>query len=306
MHVSELPLVIFTILAQISVGSFVVLGVIQLVARIRKVDSATVDTITDPALYAIGPVMVLGLAASILHLGNPINALNTLNNIGSSWLSREILFGSSFAGLGAAFAVCQWFKWLTPVLRQVLAGVTALVGIGLVFVMSMVYMLPTVPAWNTWATPVSFYTTTFLLGALNIGAAFVGVTAFRRRRSIETAPVTASLVQTTLKSIAVTAIVLVGIEFVVLPTYAMHLATAGGASATSAEAILAGGGAAFVARLVLVFLGAGLLGVLLYKVASAGRHRLMFLTATTAFVLVLASESIGRVLFYDSMTRIGM
>lgn len=185
MHVSELPLVTFTILAQLAVGSFVVLGVVQLVAR-RRGGAAVVDRLSDPALYAIGPVMVLGLLASILHLGNPINMLHTIRHWDSSWLSREILFGCTFAALGAAFAVCQWRHWFTPVLRQVLAGVTAVVGLGLVYVMSMVYMLPTVPAWNTWATPVSFFTTTLLLGTLNIGAAFVGVTAYRRRRGLAT------------------------------------------------------------------------------------------------------------------------
>ncbi|GEL45915.1 DMSO reductase subunit C [Cellulomonas hominis] len=306
MHVSELPLVTFTILAQLAVGSFVVLGVVQLVAR-RRGGAAVVDRLSDPALYAIGPVMVLGLLASILHLGNPINMLHTIRHWDSSWLSREILFGCTFAALGAAFAVCQWRHWFTPVLRQVLAGVTAVVGLGLVYVMSMVYMLPTVPAWNTWATPVSFFTTTLLLGTLNIGAAFVGVTAYRRRRGLATDPEVDALLQRTLRGVAVAAIVLVGVEFVVAPTYALTLATAGdGASAVSADALMIGSGAALVVRLVLVFLGAALLGVLLYKAASSGRQRMMFAVATGAFVLVLASEGLGRVLFYESMTRIGM
>ncbi len=305
MHVGELPLVTFTLLAQLSVGSFVVLGVIQLVAR-RRGGGEVVDRLSDPALYAIGPVMVLGLVASILHLGNPINMLNTIRNVDSSWLSREIVFGCAFAGLGAAFAVCQWRRWLTPLLRQLLAGLTAVVGLGLVFVMSMVYLLPTVPAWNTWATPVSFFTTALLLGTLNIGAAFVGVTEFRRRRGT-TDPAADDLLRRALRGIAVAAIVLVGVEFVVVPTYALTLATAGDAASTaSAGALMTGSGAALVTRLVLVFLGAGLLGVLLYKVAAAGRHRWMVAVATTAFVLVLASEGIGRVLFYDSMTRIGI
>jgi anaerobic dimethyl sulfoxide reductase subunit C (anchor subunit) len=305
MNVHELPLVIFTILPQMAVGSFVVLGVIHLFAR-RTADSATLDKLSDPALYAIGPVMVLGLAASILHLGNPINALNTISHLSTSWLSREIFLGSSFAALGAAFAICQWFKWFTPLLRQILAGITALVGLGLVYVMSMVYMLPTVPAWDTWATPVSFFTTTFLLGALNVGAALIGVNTFRTRRGLPVDPAIASLVRTSLKSIGIAAIALVGVEFVVLPTYAMQLATAGGASATSADALMVGGGMVFITRLALVFIGAGLLGVLLYKVASAGAERLMFIVATSAFALVLASEGIGRILFYDSLTRIGM
>ncbi|MCL3860738.1 DmsC/YnfH family molybdoenzyme membrane anchor subunit [Actinotalea sp. K2] len=305
MHVDELPLVIFTIFAQMSVGAFVVLGVVHLLAR-RRASTATVDRLSDPALYAIGPVMVLGLAASILHLGNPLNAINVLNQLGSSWLSREILFGCAFAGLGAAFAVVQWRGWFTPVLRQVLAGVTALVGLGLVWSMAMVYMLPTVPAWNSPATPVIFFTTTFLLGALAVGSAFVWLLMVQRRRGVAVDDEVTDLVRTSLRWIAVTSIVLLGVQFVVLPTYALSLAGAGGAAATSAASLMTWGGVPLVLRLVLAFVGAGLLGVFLFKVAVAGRERLLFTVTLSAFGLVLVSEGLGRALFYESFTRIGM
>ncbi len=124
MHVSEWPLVLFTILAQMAVGSFVTLGVVQFFAR-RHADVKAVDKLSDPTLYAIGPVMVVAIGVSFFHLGNPVNALYTIAGIGHSWLSRELFLGAAFAILGAVFALCQWRKWLTPVLRQVLAAVTA-------------------------------------------------------------------------------------------------------------------------------------------------------------------------------------
>jgi anaerobic dimethyl sulfoxide reductase subunit C (anchor subunit) len=309
MHATELPLVVFTILAQMSVGSFVVLGVVQLFAR-RKADTATVDRLADPALYAIGPVMVAALVASIFHLGSPLNALNVLNNVGSSWLSREILFGCTFAGLGAAFAVCQWFKWFSATLRQVLAGVTAIVGLCLVFVMAKVYMLPTIPAWDSLATPIGFYTTTFLLGSLAVGAAFVIVTALRRRKTAEgaqTDPEIDTLVRATLRGIGIACIVLLGVEFIVLPSYALTLATAGQSATTAAaEVLMTGGGVWFATRLVLLFLGAGILGVFLFRIAAKGADRLLMVTVTAAFALVLVSETLGRVMFYDSLFRIGV
>jgi len=116
----ELPLVIFTIIAQMSVGSFVVLGLIHLFGA--RAGRGAIDKVSDPALYAIGPILVLGLLASMTHLGTPIRAINALRHLDSSWLSREILFGLLFAAVGGAFAFSQWFKWLTPRLRQVLAG----------------------------------------------------------------------------------------------------------------------------------------------------------------------------------------
>lgn len=304
MDSAELPLVIFTILAQMSVGCFVALGVVHLVNR-RHGDTA-VDRLSDPALYAIGPVMVAALIASLFHLGNPVNVLHVVANLGTSWLSREIFFGCAFTGLGAAFALVQWRGWLTPRLRQILAGLTALVGLALVYSMSMVYLLPTVPAWDSWATPVSFFTTTFLLGVFAVGAAFVGATMLGRRHASGDTDLDIALLRRSLKGIAVAAIVLLGVEFVVLPTYALNLAGGGGAESASASALMAAGGTVFILRLALVFLGAGLLGVFLYRFALTRRERPMVYVAAASFALVLTSEVIGRILFYDSFARIGM
>ncbi|WP_354003962.1 DmsC/YnfH family molybdoenzyme membrane anchor subunit, partial [Cellulomonas cellasea] len=57
MHTAELPMIVFTLAAQMSVGAFVVLGVIQVVAG-RRFGRENVEVMTDTALYAIGPVMV--------------------------------------------------------------------------------------------------------------------------------------------------------------------------------------------------------------------------------------------------------
>lgn len=302
MNMREMALVGFTILAQMSVGSFVVLGVAHFFAA-RRVGREAAERLSDPALLAIGPVLALAFAASVFHLGNPLNAVRTLNNLGTSWLSREIFFGGAFAVLGALFAAMQWFKWGSAGLRQTLAAVTALVGLALVYVMARVYMLPTVPAWNSWATPVRFFATTFLLGSLAVGAAFVVETAWRKSKD----EATLSLVRASLRWIALAAIVLLGVQFVVLPTYVAQLAAQGGAAAASAALLVQGGGWLFIARLLLVFLGAGLLGFFLYKYsAGPGQERLMAAAAVSAFALVFISEVLGRMLFYAGYMRIGL
>lgn len=306
MNVGELPLILFTLLSQMAVGAFVVLGVVQVVAR-RKHDAVTVDRLTTPALYAIGPVMVAALIVSIFHLGNPINALNVLNHLASSWLSREILFGCTFTGLGAAFAVCQWRGWFTPTFRQVLASVTAVIGLCFVYVTANVYLIPTVPAWNSWTTPVTFFATTFLLGSLAIGAAFVCTQAVRRRRGGDPDEVVARLIRTSLRGIGVAAIVFLGVEAVALPAWLLNLATdTSTASAVSADAVAAGGGTWLIVRLVLAVLGAGVLGVFLYRVAEKGADRLLLVVASSSFALVLVAEVLGRILFFDSYARIGI
>lgn len=314
MNTHELPMIVFTVLGQMSVGAFVVLGIVQVFAA-RRYGAAAVDKVTDPALYAIGPALVLGLGASMLHMNDVLNTLNVVRHLSSSWLSREIVFGVAFAGLGFAFALAQYFKWGTPVLRRVLAALTAVVGLGLVTAMSMIYYtLSTVPAWHTWATPVQFFTTTFLLGTVAVGAALTGAVMWRQHRpgtadAVDAAGAgakvpTGDLLAGCLKGIGVAAVALLGVEFLIIPLSIATLTATGGAAAESAAVFT---GAWFIARLVLVFAGAGLLAAFLFRYAStrANPSTLAILT-TTAFVLVLAGELIGRSLFYDSMIRIGM
>jgi hypothetical protein len=59
-------------------------------------------------------------------------------------------------------------------------------------------------------------------------------------------------------------------------------------------------------RLVLVFLGAGLLAAYLYKTAAAGKESSIAAVTYSAFVLVLVAEVMGRFIFYATHVRIGM
>ena len=88
-----------------------------------------------------------------------------------------------FAGLGGLFAVMQWRKLGSFQLRNLVAVAAGLVGLFLVYSMSMVYMLPAEPGWNVITTPFSFFTTTFLLGVLAMGAAFVANYAYVQRKT---------------------------------------------------------------------------------------------------------------------------
>src|SRR5450631_2641840 len=302
---SELPLVIFTIIAQMSVGSFVVLGLIHLFGA--RAGRHIIDRASDPALYAIGPILVLGLLASMMHLGTPIRAINALRHLDSSWLSREILFGLLFAAVGGAFAFCQWFKWLTPRWRQGLASLPALIGLALIAVMSMVYMLPTVPAWNSCATPARFFATTFLLGSLAVGAALVAAAEVRRRRGTVDDEATQKVVMSSLRGIAIGAIAMLGVEFVVVPIYVGKLATGGSAAAASEGALVNTYGWYAVVQLVLIFVGVALLGIFLSRLARGfSTARILALAPVAAFVLVFGGEIIGRMLFYASYARVGL
>ncbi len=304
MDLRELALVTFSILAQMSVGAFLVLGVVKyFVARKAGVEEA--DRMGDRSLIAIIIVLGLGMLASLLHLGSPLSAPRAVTNFATSWLSREILSGSIFIVLGALYAILQWFKLGPSVLRTVIGWLAALVGIVLVFCMAMVYMLPTQPAWNNLATPVSFFTTTLLLGALAMGAAFVANYAYIQKKNPGCADLQCQLLRSTLRWIAVFSVIMLGVEFVVTPVYLVSLATGVPQAVESAKLIAGPLGALFLIRMILAFVGAGVFGFFLYQNAqSAGREKLLGYMAYTAFVLVLAAEVLGRLVFYSS--RVGI
>jgi len=304
MDVREWALITFTILAQMSVGSFIVLGVVHFFSQ-RKSGEKQADELSDRALLAIFPVLGLGLLASLLHLGNPINAYKAVTNLGTSWLSREILFGVLFAVVGFIFAVMQWRKISTFAVRNIVALVAALIGIVLVYSMAMVYAIPTRPSWNLVTTPISFFVTTLLLGVLAMGAAFVANYWYVQRKNPGCASDQCVLLRDSLKWIAVASIVLLGCQFVVVPL-ALTLAAAGGASAS--VGLMAGEyGVVFVLRLVLVFLGAGVLGIFVYRAAaSPGKEQVLGMFAYAAFVLVLVGEVLGRFLFYATAGHFGL
>ncbi|MFW5709499.1 MAG: dimethyl sulfoxide reductase anchor subunit family protein [Chloroflexota bacterium] len=308
MNTSDLSLVIFTILAQMSVGAFLLLGAVHFfAARTAGVEEA--DKMSDRALLPIGVVLVAGFLASLLHLGDPLNAPRAISNLGTSWLSREILFGVLFAGTGFLFAVLQWRKILTPTVRNFIAIVAGLFGLGLIFTMSMVYYtLPAVPGWNSIATPLSFFASTFLLGALSIGAAFVANYAILKRQADPGLETQVKLLNSSLRWLTLVAIVMAGVHFVVAPLFAASLAANNTPAANeTADLLLNGYGVLFGLRFVLVFIGAGVLGLFLYQNAvRSDRIRAVTLLAYTAFVTVLVSELLGRFLFYASYARDGL
>lgn len=308
MNVHELPMILFTVLSQLSVGAFLVLGLVQVLGR-RKHSAATIDRLADPALLAIGPTLVLGLLASMFHMNDVTNTLNVIRHVASSWLSREIVFGITFAALGFLFAVLQWRKLGSAAVRQGLAVVTAIVGVALVWSQGMIYYsLVTVPAWNSWMTIVQFFLTTVMLGALAVGAAFMGWIMTGRAENLVGVDRESlvSLTEDSLKAVSVIAILAGSLALIVTPIHVSALAALGPVGVQSAAVFT---GAWFVTRLVLLALGTALLALFMYYFASNAQRlgpRPLAIVATLAFVVVLGSELIGRSLFYDSMVRIGM
>jgi formate dehydrogenase iron-sulfur subunit len=156
------PLVVMTVVTQLSVGSFTVIWILQLVGASSRLSTA-----------AIGSLILAGLAlaSSTAHLGRPIHAYRALKMWKRSWLSREVLLFGCFSTMSGLYAGSLWLGW--PVSRQ-LGGAT--VGLGALGIMAsaFIYLVPARPAWNSKFTVADFFLTAALLGplfAVAIGAA---------------------------------------------------------------------------------------------------------------------------------------
>lgn len=329
MNVHEWPLTLFTILGQLAVGSFWTLGFIQVLGGARYGKKA-VKVLTPPALYAIGPAMVLGLAGSTLHLGNIMNAPNAIRHVTSSWLAREIVFGAGFAALGFLFAIIVWMDWFGERVRTILASFIALWGVAFIWVMSSVYMIETVPAWNYWTTPAQFFITTGLLGALAMGVAyttypFVSKVGWIRKivlgknanNKVDLSPEenrnVAGLIRATVRWIGIAAMILLVTELVVTSFAMLRPDLSPNPPEVGFDRF------AFIFRMGLVVIGAGGLGYYLsIQQASINNEadaiepfrstadKRLARMVTIAFVLVFISEVIGRFMFYGSIDRIGI
>lgn len=306
MNTHEWALLIFTILGQLAVGALLVLMVVRTyVSSKAGVDEA--DRMTNGPLFMVVPIMGLALLASLLHLNNPINIFRAVPNLGSSWLSREVVISVTFAIMAALYTLVQWRKIGSNILRTVIGWVTVLIGLVQTYAMSMVYMIRTQPVWNTLATPITFFVTALLLGALAVAVALVTNYTFLQKRDAKGAEKQSDLLRDSLKGIAITAISLLGIEFLVMPIYMAFLATQGSAALESLQLMTGSYGLTLAIRLLLVFLGAGLLATYLFRNASSvGKEKALATLAYSAFLLVLAGEVMGRFLFYAAHVRIGL
>lgn len=305
MDIHEWALIIFTILGQMAAGGLLVLMVVRAYVS-AKAGVEYADRMTDGPLFLIVPVMGLALLASLLHLNNLSNIVKAVPNLGSSWLSREVVIAVAFVVLAAVYTLLQWRKIGTNGLRTIVGWIAALVGVVLTYAMSMVYMIRTQPAWNTTATPITFLVTSLMLGGLMVAAALMIAHGLLTKKDAKTAEKQTRLLRTVLQGIALMTIILLGVEFLVLPVYMAYLSTQGSAAVASLNLMIGSYGTTLAVRLALVFLGAGILAAYLYKTASAGKESSIALVTYSAFVLVLVAEVMGRFIFYATHVRIGM
>lgn len=148
------PLVFMLVLTQLAIGVFAVLWLLDLAGQGTNLKFA--------ALASLG-LAGISLAASPLHLGRPIYAWRAMKGLRRSWLSREVLTLSLFAGAASAFAGMLWFDLPG---RGMAGMLTFLAGLAGITSSARIYMVRARPAWFSAYTVAEFYSTALMLGPL--------------------------------------------------------------------------------------------------------------------------------------------
>ncbi len=271
----EWPLVLFTLMLQASAGAFCLAQ-----RTCGSMKNQPAGSLKASFLFKLLVITGAGLAVSFFHLGSPLNAFHALNNILMSWMSREILLTMLFFGGMAVYWLAAVKKWLNKTLYSALGIFTCLAGVCVVYSMARIYMMPAVPAWNTWNTIASFFISAVLLGSFLVISAMPSLS--EKERSF-------------LSGLALFSIALKKIIFIF-----WLIALSAGETAAQASLILLTRDFPLLLAVFFIFMASALI---LAIHAKSGKNRKILMYA---FALAAAGEIIGRILFYAAFVRTGI
>ncbi|WP_275183159.1 dimethyl sulfoxide reductase anchor subunit family protein [Citrobacter freundii] len=157
----EWPLVLFTVLGQCVAGALIVSGYGWLTTK----DDAVKQRIVR-SMFFLWLVMGIAFLASVMHLGSPLRAFNSLNRIGASALSNEIASGSLFFAVGGLWWLVAFLGKMPATLGKIWLLLSMLLGLVFVYAMTNVYQIDTVPTWYNGYTTLAFFMTMLLSGPL--------------------------------------------------------------------------------------------------------------------------------------------
>ncbi len=162
MHKNEWTLIFFTLIAQLAVGLTLMFAFVYWSFPGFNIVNVWFKS---PEFIIL---LLMGIAAlvSLLHLGKPLNAPHSMNNLSGSWISREILTLALFTFSVFVLFLVKCFFEGNQQLISLLYIFSSVCGIFFIYSMSRIYTITTIPPWNYWYTPVSFFLSVVLFGTL--------------------------------------------------------------------------------------------------------------------------------------------
>lgn len=284
----EFPLVIFTVLSQSAIGAFIWCSIALCCAKLATDARARLNK----AMFAIWVLMGLALALSTMHLGMPFRAMNALIRTGQAPLSNEIIGASAFAGLGFICWLVNLRKPEGSGLGKLLGLLTIVAGVFFLWAMSNVYRIPTVPVWDTYWTLVAFAGTTLIGGSILASVLFAAA-------KIHNNNVPCCLVRGGPLLIA-------GVGMVLGLTAAMaqitDMSILQHAPLRDLPELIKACVCLSSIRLILLLVGVALWACQMRRKDTPPSAALLFI----AFLIVIAAEMCGRLVFYSMNMTVGM
>lgn len=276
----EWPLMVFTVLGQFVVGGVMVMGLAIITGNLTDRQSKSVHG----TMFFLWLLMALAFIASVMHLGTPIRAFNSLNRFGASALSNEIASGALFFAVGGLYWLLAIVKKMPRQVGKVWLVITMALGLLFVYAMTRVYQIDTVPTWHNGYTTLNFFLSVFiggpLLGVLLLRAAGLEVAARRQLIMISLLALLLSLCSALLQGGE-----LAGIS----------------SSVRQVSALMPEYGQLMTWRLVLLVIGLGC-----WICPQLRRGNASVTGLVVALALVFAGELIGRALFYGLHMTVGV
>jgi len=282
----NMALVIFTLCLQAAIGIAVFAGLTKLFVK---------DSVLKPAVLAAAVLALVGLLASLMHLGRPLSALGSLAQVGSSWLSREIWFSGIFTVLIVVAALLIYFKPSAKSATDALTILAAIVGLVDIWAMAAVYTSSSVPVWQHSSVYIEFY-----VAAITMGAAIFLALSFKEALKIK-----------------MTTVLVVGIavmfQVVAMLLYYIQMGASASLAVQQSLALLSGMSGLLSLKWFLILLGVGLLffsgqkaslkvagGQAAIETAATAEGALGFNLYAVAAALLVIGQLAGRYVFYAS------
>lgn len=283
---AELPLALFSTLAPIGAGAFLVLAAFFTMAKPDAAQTARVDRLTAIPVALV----VAGFVAAFFHLASPLHAPGVFAGLGSSPMSNELALGCLFAVVMLAYWVWAMTGKMGAGVRKTLVWATAALGIVFAWFVGTAYMIDTIPSWNTLAGPVQ------IVGFALVGGAAVAVFVLSLSKCAD------ALRKPPLK----TAVVVVAVAGIVLGVGGMAVQ----AAATSGMSNALTDGAALVSAVTaIVVCGAACLvatGVCDAFVLRGGGCGALVGASCGAVVLAIVGTLLLRLAFYSLQLSVGL
>jgi anaerobic dimethyl sulfoxide reductase subunit C len=305
-NLREWALPVYTIMMQMAAGGMLILWIVYSQA-VRRHGEEIADRLIHNLVLIIFITVIAAIIGSHYHLSRPLLSIRSVMNFKTSWLSREVIFTIFFAMLIGVLLFLHSYQIGSITIHLAVGWCAVAMGIVTVYCMSRVYMLPTQAAWNSFATPIAFFSATLLLGNLAVSALLLmnlHLAVLREETDLETQQ---QIIQRTLWWVMLFAVATTGIE---LATYAFQISELSSGSYTarvSIDLLLGLYRVLFGGRLLLLVLGVSMLVGVVFWQRKANRPIFLILTPIYfSFLFVLVSEVLGRFLFYAVHVRTGI